>query len=193
LTTLLHVTDICVVALGNLVTPSWWDGLFVKEGFASWLGQLECASDLFPERKLKQAYVSDEMMLALAVDATRNTHPILDENAQTLSQLQGTWDDICYSKGSAVAAMIAAHVGRADFIRGIRKFLHEPHSVSGRDELWKALASDTVDVETFANTWISTPGFPVVTVKEIPGGFALRQERFLQSGDLLPEEDTLLW
>lgn len=132
-------------------------------------------------------------MLALAVDATRNTHPILDENAQTLSQLQGTWDDICYSKGSAVAAMITAHIGRADFIRGIRKFLHEPHSVSGRDELWKALASDTVDIETFANTWISTPGFPVVTVKEIPGGFALHQERFLQSGDLLPEEDTLLW
>ncbi|KAJ9094221.1 hypothetical protein QFC21_006047 [Naganishia friedmannii] len=179
---------------GNLVTPSWWDDLFLKEGFASWLGQLECASDLFPDQKLKQAYVSDEIMLALDVDATRNTHPILDENAQTLSELEGTWDDICYSKGSAVAAMIAAHVGRRDFIRGIRKFLREPHSVSGRDDLWKALASESVvDVESFANTWISTPGYPVVTMEEIPGGYVLQQERFLQSGDLSPEEATVLW
>lgn len=191
--TLLCCTINIRIGIGNLVTPSWWTDLFLKEGFASWLGELECASDLFPDRELKQAYVSDQMMLALAVDATRNTHPIVDKNAQTLQELEGTWDDICYSKGSAVAAMIAAHVGRRDFIRGIRKFLSKPHSVSGRDDLWKALASELVDVETFANAWISLPGFPVVIVQEVSNGYTLRQERFLQSGDLLPEEDTAIW
>lgn len=41
--------------------------------------------------------------------------------------------------------------------------------------------------------WIKTIGFPVLTVTEEPGQIAVKQNRFLSTGDVKPEEDTTTW
>ncbi|KAJ9098432.1 hypothetical protein QFC20_005951 [Naganishia adeliensis] len=178
---------------GNLVTPAWWDDLFLKEGFATFLGNLRAANDLRPERRISQFFIAGRMARGLAADGKRNTHAVLDEDIQTLEELEGTWDAVCYSKGASIVAMIAAYVGERDFIRGARKFLSVPHSVANRQDFWKAITNARVDVVSFAQKWITTKGYPVVKIKATEHGFSLTQERFLQSGDLKEEEDTELW
>ena len=41
--------------------------------------------------------------------------------------------------------------------------------------------------------WIREIGFPVLTVAEEPGQIAVRQSRFLSTGDVKAEEDKTLW
>ena len=41
--------------------------------------------------------------------------------------------------------------------------------------------------------WIRRIGYPVLTVAEEPGQIAVRQSRFLSTGDVKPEEDDTLW
>ena len=41
--------------------------------------------------------------------------------------------------------------------------------------------------------WIRKIGYPVLTVAEEPGQIAVRQSRFLSTGDVKPEEDGTLW
>jgi aminopeptidase N len=43
------------------------------------------------------------------------------------------------------------------------------------------------------DNWIKKIGFPVVIVTEEPGQIAIRQSRFLSSGDAKPEEDETTW
>ncbi|KAJ9091779.1 hypothetical protein QFC21_007082 [Naganishia friedmannii] len=133
------------------------------------------------------------MFRALTFDASRDTHAILDETLQTIQELEGTWDEICYSKSPAVVAMIAAYVGEEKFFKGIREFLRKPHSVATRHDLWKAIADSEKDVVSFAQKWITAEGYPVITVKKTETGISLSQKRFLQTGDLKEQEDGVVW
>jgi len=36
-------------------------------------------------------------------------------------------------------------------------------------------------------------GFPVVTVTETPTGIKVRQDRFLEDGQVKPEDNTTIW
>lgn len=178
---------------GNLVTPSWWDDLFLKEGFASWLGSLQCADHLCPERCFRQRCVAQSVARALESDSTRYTYAIIDEKAETIEQLENTWDDICYEKGSAVVVMLAAAAGLEPFIQGIRRFLAKEDGVANREDLWRALDAGNGYLALFARQWTTTKGYTIVKVEKTSKGYLLRQERFLKTGDLKEEEDQDVW
>lgn len=175
------------------MTPAWWDDLFLKEGFASWLGGLKCGDQLYPELCINQSVVAQTFMSGLASDSTVYTHPLIDEKAQTLEQLQDNYDDICYFKSSSVVSMMASYAGMKRFIIGLQRFLGNGCSVATREDLWRAMDDGNGDFVSFARKWISTEGYPVIRVEKSEKGFTLRQERFLFTGDLKAEEDTEIW
>lgn len=175
------------------MTPVWWDDLFLKEGFACWLGSLQCADHLCPERQFRQRFVAQSVKCALESDSTRYTHAIIDEKAETIEQLENTWDDICYEKGSAVVAILAAAAGLEPFIEGIRRFLAKEDGVADREDLWRALDAENGYLAIFARQWTTTKGYPLVKVEKTSKGYLLRQERFLKTGDLKEEEDEDVW
>lgn len=43
------------------------------------------------------------------------------------------------------------------------------------------------------DNWINKIGFPVLTVTEEPGKITVKQNRYLETGDVKPEEDETLW
>ena len=45
----------------------------------------------------------------------------------------------------------------------------------------------------YQDPWIRKIGFPILTVAEEPGQIGIRQSRFLQTGDVKPEEDETVW
>ena len=45
---------------GNLVTMDWWSGLWLNEGFATWVGWMAVA-EIFPEWKSWEIFYDDEL------------------------------------------------------------------------------------------------------------------------------------
>jgi aminopeptidase 2 len=60
--------------------------------------------------------------------------------------------------------------------------------------LWQSISEATgVDVPDIMDDWINKIGFPVLTVTEEPDSITVRQDRYLETGDVTEEENQTLW
>ncbi|PWY93461.1 lysine aminopeptidase apsA [Aspergillus sclerotioniger CBS 115572] len=180
---------------GNLVTMDFWDGLWLNEGFATWMSWYSCNS-FFPEWKVWQTYVIDTLQGALSLDSLRSSHPI-EVPVKRADEINQIFDAISYSKGSSVLRMISKYLGEDVFIQGVRNYIKK-HAYGNTEtgDLWAALANASgKPVEEVMDIWTKKVGFPVVTVSENPSTstIQLKQNRFLRTGDVRPEEDTTLF
>jgi puromycin-sensitive aminopeptidase len=186
---------------GDLVTMSWWNGLWLNESFATFMENL-CLDAWQPTWN-----VWDEFGLSRAaasrVDALKSTHPIEcavnhpDEAAQL-------FDVISYEKGCSVLYQIHQYIGAETFRRGIAIYLKK-HSYGNTEthDLWdaleeacKAAAAESGDaapvpVREIMDRWVFTAGHPVVEVKTKDGtSVELTQRPFKFLND---SSDTTLW
>nr|CAD7589770.1 unnamed protein product [Timema genevievae] len=113
---------------GNLVTPQWWNDLWLKEGFATYVGNLG-VQYVEPEWKMDQMFIKDTVQKALALDALESSHPI-SVPVDNTNQIRQIFDEISYSKGVALAVDQTADDGEI----GLKSQLYRP---SGRRELAK--------------------------------------------------------
>src|SRR3989344_4461118 len=60
---------------GNLVTMEWWTHLWLNEGFASYIEYL-AVDKLFPKWDIWTQFSTNDLGIALRLDALANTHPI---------------------------------------------------------------------------------------------------------------------
>ena len=178
---------------GNLVTMAWWDNLWLNEGFASWMGT-KCTDALNPEW-LAWLRANAQKNAAMALDARRTTHPILQPILNE-SQATDAFDTISYLKGQSFLRMLEAYLGADTFRDGIRRYIEQNAlSNSTTANLWAALADASgKPVPALAADWVERPGFPIVTVTTTGTGadrrLVLAQTRFTY--DNLPAE-PLLW
>jgi puromycin-sensitive aminopeptidase len=94
---------------GNLVTMAWWDGLWLNEGFATYMMYL-VTDALFPDYKMLEQYTTDAFGNAQRLDALRSSHPVVVPIAHA-EEVEQVFDAISYSKGSTVVNMMAAILG----------------------------------------------------------------------------------
>ena len=94
---------------GNLVTMSWWDGLWLNEGFAAYMEHY-CSDVLFPEYKMWEQFTTGGFSNAQRLDALKSSHPVIVpiKHAEEVEQV---FDAISYNKGSTVVNMISALLG----------------------------------------------------------------------------------
>ncbi|PLB39847.1 M1 family metallopeptidase [Aspergillus candidus] len=180
---------------GNLVTMDFWDGLWLNEGFATWMSWYSCNS-FYPEWKVWQTYVIDNLQSALSLDSLRSSHPI-EVPVKRADEINQIFDAISYSKGSSVLRMISKYLGEETFLQGVRDYIKK-HAYGNTEtgDLWAALAAASgKPVEQVMDIWTKNVGFPVVSVTEDPATSTIRvrQNRFLRTGDVRPEEDTTLF
>lgn len=179
---------------GNLVTMDFWDGLWLNEGFATWMSWYACDS-LYPDWKVWESYVSDSLQHALGLDALRASHPI-EVPVKRADEINQIFDAISYSKGSSLLKMISRWLGEDVFIKGVSNYLkkHKWGNTKTSD-LWEALSDVSgKDVVKVMNIWTKNIGYPIVSVKETDGQeIQVTQNRFLATGDVKPEEDKVLY
>ncbi|KAB5563420.1 peptidase family M1-domain-containing protein [Coniochaeta sp. 2T2.1] len=179
---------------GNLVTMDWWDGLWLNEGFATWASWYSC-NKFFPEWNVWQTYVTDNLQRALALDSLRSSHPI-EVPVKKADEINQIFDAISYSKGSCVLRMISTYIGEDVFLEGVRRYLKKhAYGNTVTEDLWASLSEASgKPVDKVMATWTKNVGFPVVTVTEKDDKtVTVKQNRFLRTGDLKPEEDTVLY
>ncbi|KAL5333550.1 peptidase family M1-domain-containing protein [Aspergillus crustosus] len=180
---------------GNLVTMDFWDGLWLNEGFATWMSWYSCNS-FYPEWKVWQSYVIDNLQSALSLDSLRSSHPI-EVPVKRADEINQIFDAISYSKGSSVLRMISKYLGEDTFLQGVRNYIKKhAYGNTQTGDLWSALADASgKPVEEVMDIWTKNVGFPVVAVSEDPSSSTIKvkQNRFLRTGDVRPEEDKTIF
>lgn len=174
---------------GNLVTPKWWDDLWLNEGFASYVEYMGIEF-LFPERKPFQISILDSLNSALSFDGLASSHPIYQPVSDP-DQIREIFDSISYLKGVSLIRMMRFFLGDETFRDGIRNYLKKlAYGESTDDDLWQALAEQSksdgrdLDVKMIMDTWVLQMNYPVVMVKRTgENQLTVTQERFVIDTD----------
>ncbi|KAI5797320.1 peptidase family M1-domain-containing protein [Pyronema domesticum] len=178
---------------GNLVTMDWWSELWLNEGFATWVGWL--ATDKFhPEWDVWGQFVTESLQTAFQLDGLRGSHPI-EVPVKNALEIDQIFDHISYLKGSGTIRMLSDYLGVETFLNGVANYLKKhAYGNATTDDLWAALSEESkIDVGAFMGPWIKKIGFPVISVTEDENSITLKQNRFLMTGDVKPEEDETTW
>lgn len=172
---------------------NWWSELWLNEGFATWVGWI-AVDHIHPDWNIWPQFVNQEMQTAFTLDSLRSSHPV-EVPVRDGLEVDQVFDAISYQKGSSVIRMLATHLGRETFLKGVSNYL-KSHSYGNAttSDLWSALSEASgQDVNGLIDNWIRKVGLPVVTVAEEPGQISLKQSRYLSTGDVKPDEDTTTW
>jgi aminopeptidase N len=147
---------------GDLVTMKWFDDLWLKEGFATYMAAKMQASLDTASGAWKTFYLRNKP-LAYAVDDTRGTTPIWQELGN-LDQAKSNYGAIVYNKAPGVLKQLDYLVGPDAFQRGLRRFLNE-HAYANatwRDLLAAIGKESGKPLDGWGKQYILRPGMPVI-------------------------------
>ena len=181
---------------GDLVTMSWWNGLWLNEAFATFMEML--AVDAWkPEWKRWDSFGSSRAA-AFSVDGLHSTRPI-EYPVQAPKDADAMFDVLTYEKGASVLRMLEQHIGSTVFRNGVRDYLHA-HAYGNADtnDLWVSLGKIAKQpVPELMNGWIFQPGYPLITAELREGlELVITQQRFTYLPDpspLTPRPSPVTW
>lgn len=163
---------------GNLVTMNWWNDLWLNESFANYMAY-KAVAQYNPDWNMWEDYLSNEFSRGMFKDTLKSTHAI-EVEVNSPNEIEEIFDEISYSKGGSVLRMLENYVGEENFRKGVSSYLkkHEYGNAEAQD-LWKAI-SKTINDKKIINlmkSWISQPGYPLLTIKRKENNIAITQER----------------
>jgi len=167
---------------GDLVTPAWWDDIWLNESFANWMGY-RIGNEWRPDLKIGVGAL-DEAFGAMNTDALvagRPIHQPITEN----SQIDSAFDSITYGKGGQVVAMIAAYLGDEKFKEGVRLHLsRHRYGNATSEEFFQAIADAAHDPKVLASfkSFVDQQGVPVVTIRRDGSKLVATQSRYAYLG-----------
>jgi puromycin-sensitive aminopeptidase len=166
---------------GDLVTMSWWEGIWLNEAFATFM-EMKCTDEYRPDWN-RWADFGLSRSSAFTTDALASTRPI-EYEVRTPQESEGMFDILTYEKGAAVVRMLEQHLGEEAFRRGLRLYM-EKHAYGNTvtTDLWDALEEATgQSVREMMDGWIYQGGFPLIDVTLADGTATLTQTRCLSTG-----------
>jgi aminopeptidase N len=143
---------------GDLVTMKWWQDLWLNESFAEWASYMAVSEST----KYKNAWTefnSVRKNWAYRADQLSSTHPIAVE-MKDLDAVRTNFDGISYAKGASVLQQLVAHVGRDNFIAGLRKYFakHAYANTELSDLITELEATSGKNLTAWVATWLRTAG-----------------------------------
>jgi aminopeptidase N len=147
---------------GNLVTMRWFDDVWTKEVFASFMAS-KIADPLFPDVRHDLAFFLDNHLQAYPIDRSAGTHPIR-QPLDNLADAADLYSSLIYAKAPVVMRQLEAMMGESEFRDGLRSYLRK-HSYANAtwDDLIAALAPRaSFDLRSWSRVWIDEPGRPSI-------------------------------
>ncbi|XP_069102239.1 aminopeptidase N-like [Argopecten irradians] len=164
---------------GNLVTPSWWDDLWLNEGFASFVEYMG-VDYVHPDWKMFDQFVVEDVQSVFNFDGLVTSHPVYVPVSHP-DEINEIFDRISYGKGASIIRMMRFFLGEDTFKRGLTVRL-------GPDTPTHLVLIQSMkenkprsDVKAIMDTWTLQMNFPVVTVTKNGGtGLKATQKRYLR-------------
>ncbi|XP_004386516.2 thyrotropin-releasing hormone-degrading ectoenzyme [Trichechus manatus latirostris] len=155
---------------GDLVTPVWWEDVWLKEGFAHYF-EFVGTDYLYPGWNMeKQRFLTDVLHEVMLLDGLASSHPVSQEVLQA-TDIDRVFDWIAYKKGAALIRMLANFMGHSVFQRGLQDYLTiHKYGNAARNDLWNTLSEALkrngkyVNIQEVMDQWTLQMGYPVITI-----------------------------
>lgn len=143
---------------GDYVTMRWFDDLWLKEGFATYMAAKAQAA-LDPDADAWKTFYLRNKPLAYGVDATEGTTPVWQALAN-LDQAKSNYGPIVYNKAPAILKQLDHLVGPDAFRDGVRRVLAR-HAFGNAtwQELLRGIAEGD-GLDEWGRQFILRPGMP---------------------------------
>ena len=181
-----HAHELSHMWFGDLVTPPWWNDLWLKEGMASWaepavLGALE------PGAGHDVNAVADAIS-AMRLDSLASARAVAQPISQN-SDIRNAYDAITYNKGQAVLGMVDAWFGPDVFRRALGKYVAKyADKAADSEEFFRTIgqATGNPDIASALNSFIKQNGVPLLDAElectDIGAKVVLEQSRYRPLG-----------
>jgi aminopeptidase N len=167
---------------GDLVTPAWWDDIWLNESFANWMGY-RIGSAWRPDLKIAGGGLADGFA-AMDTAALVAGRPIRQKITLN-TQIDSSFDSITYGKGGHVVAMIAGYLGDDKFRTGVRGYMARHRNGNATsDQFFTALADAAGDPRLVdaMRGFVDQQGVPLLTFTRKGRGFVISQSRYAAIG-----------
>ena len=159
---------------GDYVTMRWFDDLWLKEGFATYMAAKMQQLEGLP--KPWMSFYLRNKPAAYDVDFTAGTTPIWQQLAN-LDQAKSNYGAIVYNKAPGVLKQLDYLVGDSAFRTGVHDFLvtHPYGNATWRDLLASIGRAAGQSLDEWGKQYILRPGMPIVEQHvEVSGGTVRR-------------------
>ncbi len=181
-----HSHELAHQWFGNLVTPFWWEDIWLNEAFATWMGN-KGTSLWQPEGNFDRGTLKSALG-AMNLDALSSTRAVREPLERT-ENVMHQFDSITYRKGGGVLSMFESYLGEENFRKGVQLHMKRfEHDVATADDFFQSLAdgSSNPDVVSALKSFVDQPGLPLVSAEISCDGTStkveLTQSRYAQLG-----------
>ncbi|WP_028644327.1 aminopeptidase N [Nocardioides sp. URHA0020] len=155
---------------GNLVTPQWWDDLWLNESFAEYMGNRVTADVTeYGDAWVDNAYARRQW--GLNADQRPSTHPVAGNGAVDATAALQDFDGISYAKGSSILKQLNTSLGDDVFLAGaVDHFTrHRFGNATMHDlvESWERAGAG--DLSDFTSNWLRTAGPDTILLDRAAG------------------------
>ena len=106
---------------GDTVTMKWFDDLWLKEGFATFMAY-KAMEKVLPEYDVWKVFYERTKQRAYLTDVTKGTTPIYQE-IPNLNSAKSAYGNIVYNKAPAFLKQAEFYLGEKEFQKAVRSFL----------------------------------------------------------------------
>jgi len=192
-----HAHEMAHQWFGDLVTPVWWNDIWLNEAFATWMAN-KIASTWDPKGEYGRLTLQGALG-AMSTDSKTNARRIA-QPIETNDDIDNAFDSITYEKGGGVLSMFEQYYGDEAFRKGVKLHLerHAWGNATAKDFLQSVADanSDTQGVAAF-ETFLNQPGVPMITAQLNCGargpGVSVAQSRYLPRPGQKPLAQTQTW
>jgi aminopeptidase N len=183
---------------GDLVTMRWFDDLWLKEGFATFMAY-KAIEAIMPEHNAWKAFHQRTKPQAYLTDVTKGTTPIWQEIAN-LSAAKSAYGNIVYRKAPSMLRQAEFFLGEDKFQEAVRRLLKE-HAFGNAEwaDLVRAFERTSKQkLDAWASAWVKRRGMADVRAEwsaDARGrinSFTIKQQDVLGEGGAWPMRVRLL-
>jgi aminopeptidase N len=166
--TILH--EVAHMWFGDLVTMRWFDDLWLKEGFATYMAA-KALADLDSTSGAWKTFYLGNKPAAYGVDQTAGTTPLW-QALDNLDQAKSNYGPIVYNKAPGVLKQLNYLVGESAFRSGVQAFLaeHAYADATWRDLLAAIARAANRPLDDFGRQFMLRPGMPEVEQRLVVRG-----------------------